>query len=57
MSSSPVDFLASLIGQFTAAKKTDAAGENSAVVYVVGERVGRVDVIVDVDPVFAACHV
>ena len=57
MSSSPVDFLASLIGQFTAAKKADAAGEDAAVVYVVGEKVGRVDVIVDVDSAFTTRHV
>ena len=58
MSSSPVDFFwASHIGQFTAPKKADAAGEDSAVVYVVGEKVGRVDVMVDADSVFTGRHV
>src|SRR5438132_6577808 len=39
------------------AKKADAAGKGSAVVYAVGEKVRRVDVIVDIDPVLAGRHV
>ena len=41
-------------GSSFAAEEADAAGEGSTVVDAVGEKVGRVDVIVDVDPVFTA---
>ena len=37
-----------------AAEEADAAGEGSTVVDAVGKEVGGVEVVVDVDPVFAA---